>query len=100
MNIDDLGQGRLRESRPDIFFLRWSEGAYQHYATVRYGTQSSWRCPEAVCAAAERLIQELPTVQALLDGDLDLARSLLLTLLIDAVDVSDDEPLISSPGRP
>ena len=73
MSIHDLGQGRLRESRPDMFFLRWSEGAYQHYATVRYGTQSSWRCSEAVCAAAERIIQEIPTVQALLERDFDLS---------------------------
>ena len=77
----DVAQGGLRERCPDLFFLRWSERAYQHYATVSHGDQPCWRCPEAVCDNARRLIQALPTVQALQEGDGATVRAHLLALL-------------------
>ena len=71
----------MRERCPDLFFLRWSERAYQHYATVSHGDHPVWRCPKAVCDTSARLIQALPTVQALQNGDFLSVRARLLALL-------------------
>ena len=71
----------LRVGSLDMVFARYDTPGWQHFRSVRFLDGSAWRVSDEARGRVAARLAACDVCQALLVGDVDLARGLLLSLL-------------------
>ena len=77
----DAALPKLRRGVLDLVFVRYGVGAWQHYQSVCFTDGRSWRLSEGARCRVEALVAGCPVCGALVHGNVDLARGLMLSML-------------------
>ena len=79
--VSSLQQGNI-----ELLLVHYSEGAYLHYDAVCFEDGSSWQVSAEVRARVRTVLSACDTWTSLMEGDFDLARTLLLSALLPVRD--------------
>ena len=77
----DAAVPKLRSGSLDMVFVRYEAHAWMHYRSVCFSDGRAWRVSEDTRLRVEALVAACPVCRALLQGEVDTARMLLVSLL-------------------
>ena len=78
----DAAVPKLRSGSLDMVFVRYEAHAWMHYRSVCFSDGRPWRVSEDTRLRVDALVAACPVCRALLQGEVDTARMLLVSLLV------------------